>query len=157
MASCSLTSDLAGGNGCTTCRLTRILSKGCSDKVRPCVLISTERRLKFNSPFIAIGRQQINCSPIEFSTLNPPSGMTCEEYMNPYIASAGGYLTNPTASTACQFCSVRTTDEFMKNAFNIFYDHHWRNLGIFIAFIFFNVRLKPSFSDFLSLCDCLVF
>jgi hypothetical protein len=42
MASCSLTSDLAGGNGCTTCRLTHILSKGCSDKVRPCVLISTE-------------------------------------------------------------------------------------------------------------------
>jgi len=90
--------------------------------------------------FTAIGHQQVNCSSVEFSTINPPSGMTCEEYMNPYIASAGGYLTNPTASAACQFCSIRTTDEYMKYAFNIYYDHHWRNLGIFIVFIFFNVR-----------------
>ena len=143
MVSSNLTSGLAGGNGCTTYHLIRISLRGCLDKVCPSFLISIELKLKFGSPFIAIGRLPINCSPIEFSTLNPPSGMTCEEYMNPYIASAGGYLTNPTASTACQFCSVRTTDEFMKNTFNIYYDHHWRNLGIFIAFIFFNVRLKP--------------
>ncbi|KIM37032.1 hypothetical protein M413DRAFT_448754 [Hebeloma cylindrosporum] len=89
----------------------------------------------------AIGGYQVNCSPIEFSTINPPSGMTCEQYMNPYIASMGGYLTNPTASAACQFCSVRTTDEFLKNAFNIYYSHRWRNFGIFVAFICFNVFL----------------
>jgi len=104
------------------------------------LVYSNECKLKNSA--LAIGRLEVNCSPVEFSTLNPPSGMTCEQYMNPYISSVGGYLTNPTATTACQFCSVRTTDEFLKNAFNIYYDHHWRNLGIFIAFIIFNVRLK---------------
>jgi len=92
----------------------------------------------------AIGHKEINCSPIEFSTINPPSGMTCAEYMNPYIASNGGYLTNPTASAACHFCSARTTDELLGSAYNIYYDHHWRDLGIFVAYIFFNVFLVLS-------------
>ncbi|KAF8957821.1 pleiotropic drug resistance ABC transporter [Flammula alnicola] len=86
----------------------------------------------------AVGRQQINCSAVEFVTINPPSGMTCEQYMAPYMSFAGGYLTNPAASTACEFCSVRTTDQFLEHAFNIFYHHHWRNIGILVAFIFFN-------------------
>ncbi|KAF8960414.1 pleiotropic drug resistance ABC transporter [Flammula alnicola] len=89
----------------------------------------------------ALGRQQVNCSAVEFVTVNPPSGMTCEQYMTPYMSFAGGYLENPAASTACQFCSIRTTDQFLEHAFNIFYDHHWRNFGLVVVFIFFNVFL----------------
>ena len=59
--------------------------------------------------------------------------------MKEYIAFSGGYLTNPTATAACQFCSVRTTDQFLGAAFNIFYEHHWRDMGIVAAFIVFNV------------------
>ena len=36
-----------------------------------------------------------NCSDIEYVTINPPAGMACSQYMDPYIASSGGYLTNP--------------------------------------------------------------
>ena len=88
----------------------------------------------------AIGKQEVNCAAVEFVTITPPSGMTCAGYMDSYISAAGGYLSNPDATSACQFCSVRTTDQFLGLTFNIFYDHHWRNFGIMVAFVFFNVR-----------------
>lgn len=88
----------------------------------------------------AIGKQEVNCAAVEFVTIVPPSGQSCAEYMNPYMSVAGGYLTNPDATSACQFCSVRTTDQFLGLTFNIFYEHHWRNFGIMVAFIIFNVR-----------------
>lgn len=86
----------------------------------------------------AIGGQQVSCSPVEFVSITPPSGMTCGEYMNPFISVAGGYLTNADATSACQFCSIRTTDQFLNAAFNIFYNHHWRNFGFMMAFFVFN-------------------
>ena len=87
-----------------------------------------------------MGQQQINCSPVEFVTITPPSGQTCSQYMDRYISSSGGYLTNPDATSSCQFCGVRTTDELLGANFNIFYRHHWRNFGFMIAYIIFNVR-----------------
>ncbi|PPQ81326.1 hypothetical protein CVT25_015082 [Psilocybe cyanescens] len=89
----------------------------------------------------AIGHQDINCSPIEFVRVDPPSGQTCGAFMAPYISAAGGYLANPDATSACEFCSMRTTDQFLGTAFNIFYKNHWRDFGIFIAFSLFNISL----------------
>jgi len=87
----------------------------------------------------AVGKQDITCTPVELVTLTPPSGQTCGNYMEQYIANAGGYLTNPDASSACHFCSYRTTDQFLGTSFNIEYAHHWRNFGIIMAFVLFNV------------------
>ena len=56
----------------------------------------------------AIGKQEVNCAAVEFVTITPPSGMTCAGYMDSYISAAGGYLSNPDATSACQFCSVRS-------------------------------------------------
>ncbi|KAF8156049.1 pleiotropic drug resistance ABC transporter [Crassisporium funariophilum] len=89
----------------------------------------------------AIGRQEVNCAAVELATINPPAGMTCDQYMGPYMSFAGGYLTNPSASSACQFCSVRSTDEFLAGAFNIFYKNHWRDFGLMMAFVAFNIFL----------------
>jgi ATP-binding cassette subfamily G (WHITE) protein 2 (SNQ2) len=60
--------------------------------------------------------------------------------MDPYMARAGGYLTNPDSTAACQFCSLRTTDDLLDLSFNIKYSNRWRDVGIFVAFIVFNVR-----------------
>lgn len=87
----------------------------------------------------AVGRQEINCAQTELVMVQPPSGQTCSQYLQAYIDQAGGYLTNPDASSGCEFCSSRTTDEFLQSSFNIFYEHHWRNLGIVAAFCVFNV------------------
>ena len=91
---------------------------------------------------LAIGHQLINCADKELVTLQPPSGQTCGEFMAGFISNRGGYLTNPDASTACRFCSSRTTDQWMEPTFNIFYGHHWRDFGFFCAYITFNVSFE---------------
>ena len=94
----------------------------------------------------AIGRTEIQCAAVELVTITPPAAQTCADYMAPYIASAGGYLTGTSdaAGAACQYCSFATTDAFLGLTFNIFYDNHWRDLGIFAAFIVFNVSASWS-------------
>ncbi|KII90642.1 hypothetical protein PLICRDRAFT_136999 [Plicaturopsis crispa FD-325 SS-3] len=87
----------------------------------------------------ALGKEEINCSNIELVTLDPPSGQTCIQYLQSYITTTGGYLVNGDATSACQYCSARTTDEFLGPSFNIRYSTHWRDLGIFCAFILFNL------------------
>ncbi|KAF9526334.1 pleiotropic drug resistance ABC transporter [Crepidotus variabilis] len=86
-----------------------------------------------------VGRHPTTCSPVEFVNVNPPSGMTCGQYMSSYISMAGGYLSDPKAMSDCRFCSTINTDQFLGPSFNIFYDHRWRNVGIFIAFSVLNI------------------
>ncbi|KAJ7170941.1 pleiotropic drug resistance ABC transporter [Mycena crocata] len=87
----------------------------------------------------ALGKHPITCSAVELVTMDPPSGQTCVEYMGPYISSAGGYLINENATSACQFCSTATTDQFLEASFNIFYSNHWRDAGLMFAYIGFNI------------------
>jgi len=96
-------------------------------------------------PPIALGHQAIQCSDVELVQLNPPSGMSCGQYLNPFISSAGGYLINPDVNTACSFCSMSTADQFLASGFNIFYDHAWRNFGLMFVYIVFNVSLISVF------------
>ena len=96
--------------------------------------------------YLGLGGQQITCSDVELAAVNPPAGLTCSQYMDPYMSRAGGYLTNPDSTTACQFCSFKTTDEFLDLSFNIKYSNRWRDVGIFLAFIASNVRHTPMFS-----------
>ncbi|KAG6908741.1 hypothetical protein DXG01_003445 [Tephrocybe rancida] len=86
----------------------------------------------------ALGQKPIVCSAIELVTLDPPSGQTCQGFLQTYMNNSGGYVTNPTATSGCEFCAFATTDQFLESSFNIFYSHHWRNFGIFIAYIIFN-------------------
>jgi len=93
----------------------------------------------------AIEHQEINCAPVEFVIINPPSGQSCSQYMDPYISFAGGYLMNPNATSSCQFCAFRTTDQFLTSAFNIQYSHHWRNAGILLSFTALNIVALYAF------------
>lgn len=98
--------------------------------------------------FLAIGKQDISCAPLELATVMPPAGQTCSQFLQPFINTAGGYLTNPEATSDCSYCAFRTSDQLLASTFNIFYSHRWRDAGFFVAFIFFNVRLaSPSVHD----------
>ncbi|KAG1894027.1 uncharacterized protein F5891DRAFT_985375 [Suillus fuscotomentosus] len=88
---------------------------------------------------LAVGSQTIICSSTELVSVNLPMGMTCSEYMDPFLKFAGGYLTNPGAVEGCQYCPYKTTDEYMYLRFNIKYSDHWRNLGIVFGFAVFNI------------------
>ena len=87
-----------------------------------------------------IGNMDLQCAPAEVQTIIPLSGQTCASFMDPYISMAGGYLLNPDASSSCQFCPQNTTNTYLASL-NMSYDNRWRDVGIMIAFAFFNVLL----------------
>lgn len=87
---------------------------------------------------VATARTNVVCSSIELLHVEPPSGSTCEAYMTQFISSYGGYLQDPSATSGCQFCSVRSTDVFLQS-FGINYADRWRNYGLIWVFIVFNV------------------
>ena len=64
--------------------------------------------------------------------------------MNTYITDNGGYLSNPDATSGCDFCTYRTSDQFLENSFNIFYSHRWRDIGLLMVYISFNVSINSS-------------
>lgn len=56
----------------------------------------------------------IVCTARELYTVTPPAGQTCEAYFAPFIAEAGGYIDNPSATDACGYCNYRVGDEFVR-------------------------------------------
>lgn len=86
-----------------------------------------------------LANTDITCSDIELVSLQPPpGGQTCGDYMSEYIATAGGYLTNPNATADCRFCSASSTNDYLAQLSSS-YSTRWRNFGIMWAFILFNV------------------
>lgn len=96
-----------------------------------------------------IGHSEITCAAKELATIEPPSGQTCGEYMGAFIEASGGYLTNENDTSSCHYCAYRTTDAFLEQSFNIYYSHHWRDFGIFCAYILFNVSYVSR-----RVCEC---
>jgi ATP-binding cassette subfamily G (WHITE) protein 2 (SNQ2) len=62
--------------------------------------------------------------------------------MQGFMSFAGGYLANPEDSASCQFCSVRSSDQFLAAGFNIFYHNRWRDFGFMMVFTGFNVGYR---------------
>jgi ATP-binding cassette subfamily G (WHITE) protein 2 (PDR) len=58
--------------------------------------------------------------------------------MAPYIEQLGGYLTNLTATTECEFCVIADTSTFLSSA-GVDYGDRWRNFGILWGYVIFNV------------------
>ena len=136
-AYCSHTSILAGGSGCIAYHLILTSSKDCWVKVHRSRLVVSRFILTALS---ALGHSEITCSPIEYVTVRPPLAQTCQQYLSKFISTTGGYVTNPSATDNCQFCSYRTADEFLESNSNIFWSHRWRNLGFMWIYVGFNVR-----------------
>lgn len=55
----------------------------------------------------------INCAPNELAVFNPPTSLTCGQYMGPYLKLAPGKLLNPTAQDTCQYCPLTAADQFL--------------------------------------------
>lgn len=55
----------------------------------------------------------IICSREELSVFNPPSGMTCGDYLGPYLQQAPGRLYNPAATQGCEYCQFRSADQYL--------------------------------------------
>ncbi|KIK55699.1 hypothetical protein GYMLUDRAFT_248509 [Collybiopsis luxurians FD-317 M1] len=84
------------------------------------------------------------CSSVEVSLFDPPTGQTCGEYLQAYISFAGGLISNPNATSQCEFCSITNTNAFLAGV-DSFYSNRWRNFGLMWAYILFNVFAALGF------------
>ncbi len=82
--------------------------------------------------------RQINCSETELSIFNPPPGYTCARYLMPLEGKAPGQLLNPMATEQCMYCPVTNADQLLA-ASRIYWSDRWRNWGIFMAYIVFDI------------------
>ena len=85
---------------------------------------------------VAIHDQPVRCKDKEFARFTPPNGQSCQDYLQPYIRQAGGYVQTG-ANGICEFCQYENGDEFGMG-FSVYYKNIWRDFGIFCGFILFN-------------------
>ncbi|KAL8641845.1 MAG: hypothetical protein Q9228_001392 [Teloschistes exilis] len=85
-----------------------------------------------------IANTNVTCSDTEYVHFNPTANKTCLEYLQPYINRTGGYVHNPMATSQCEFCTVRKTNNYLSQL-STNYGDRWRNFGIMWAFVIFNI------------------
>ncbi|PWY78679.1 ABC drug exporter AtrF [Aspergillus eucalypticola CBS 122712] len=80
----------------------------------------------------------IECASSETTHFNPPPGQTCSQYADDWVSSAGvGYLSNPNATSDCQYCPYANGSQYM-HTLNVHDGDKWRCFGIFLAYVIIN-------------------
>ena len=87
---------------------------------------------------IALHNKPVVCKKKELSYFQPPKGMTCGKYMEPFLSHATGYIANPDATADCAYCVYSVGDDYLHHI-SASYSYLWRNFGIFFAYILFNI------------------
>lgn len=87
---------------------------------------------------VAIANTNVVCADVEFLNFFPPDGQSCQEYIAPYQAAAGGYLRDPNATGECSYCTIDDTNVFLSSV-GVTYANRWRDYGILWAFIVVNI------------------
>ena len=80
----------------------------------------------------------VECAANELARFDPPTGTTCGAYLETFLSSAPGQLLNPEATTACEYCSLSSSDQFLASV-AISWTHRWRDYGIGYSYIVFNI------------------
>lgn len=80
----------------------------------------------------------IQCSSVEMVHVILPSGMTCGEYLDPWITVAGGYLQNSTARLDCEYCPISEANTLLSNI-GISVPNRWHNLAYLTVYVCFNI------------------
>ncbi|KAF4338536.1 ATPase [Fusarium beomiforme] len=86
----------------------------------------------------------VECSSEETAKFDAPPGQTCQEYAGAFADSTGGYLLNPDATSACEFCPISSGNDYLASL-NIDASDKWRDFGIFLAFCVSNWMLVYFF------------
>ncbi|CAO3635400.1 unnamed protein product [Cunninghamella echinulata] len=87
----------------------------------------------------------IECTNEDLIRFTPPPGQTCYEYTRIFFEkyNATGYISNPNATQPeqCGYCTFATGEEFFETTYQWTPGSKWRNFGILIAFLLFNIFL----------------
>ncbi|RMD41279.1 hypothetical protein DV735_g3852, partial [Chaetothyriales sp. CBS 134920] len=93
--------------------------------------------------------RSVVCKSAELNSFPAPAGQNCGQYMSDFFAAGGpGYLVN-NVTDVCQYCAYKIGDQFY-TPFGLNFDHRWRDLGIFAAFIGSNLILLFIGSRYLN-------
>lgn len=87
---------------------------------------------------VGLANTEVVCSDHEVLQFLPAGNLTCAQYMAPYMKVAGGYLIDGNSTELCKFCAVKSTNVFLTTV-SANYNQRWRNIGIFIGFIVFDI------------------
>lgn len=85
----------------------------------------------------SLANTSVHCASNEYLYFSAPDGLTCDEYMDPYIKNAGGRLIEGSGSD-CQFCAMDKTNDFL-DTLNISFGNRWRDFGFLWAYSIFNI------------------
>lgn len=88
----------------------------------------------------SVGNTAVECANNEYLALNPPSNMTCKEFLGTQMSYAGGYLKAGTENsmTECSYCPIGRTNDYLAGI-GINYADRWRNFGLLFVYIAFNI------------------
>lgn len=93
--------------------------------------------------------RKVVCTQQEYNLFPAPPGQPCGQYMSDFFGAGGpGYLAR-NATEACSYCAYRVGDQFF-TPLGISYEHRYRDLGIFAAFIASNLILLFVGSRYLN-------
>lgn len=84
-----------------------------------------------------VANTDVVCAANELLHFQPAPSQSCDAYMSTYMATLGGRLQNPSATSDCSFCVLDSTNQFL-SMISSSYDLRWRNFGILWVFIVFN-------------------
>ncbi|CCE65639.1 hypothetical protein TPHA_0M00640 [Tetrapisispora phaffii CBS 4417] len=87
---------------------------------------------------IMLHEKPVICSKKELSYFNPPSGQTCGQYLERFLETNTGYVSNPNDTANCGYCIYSVGDEYL-TYIGSSYSYLWRNFGFYWAYIGFNI------------------
>ncbi len=92
-----------------------------------------------------LANQEVRCADGEAAHFRPPSGKSCADFANDFIAKAGrGYLIDPNATDMCAYCPYSDGTQYLASL-HIEPSQKWRDFGIFLAFCISNWALVYFF------------
>ena len=87
---------------------------------------------------VGLANAPVRCAENELLSFQPSNGTTCASYMQQYMNTRGGYLTNPSVTADCSFCTYDNMNVFL-TAVDVDWDNRWRNFGILWSYVVFNI------------------
>lgn len=87
-----------------------------------------------------LANTRIECSHVQLLQIEVPgtsSETTCEDYLAPFMRSAGGRLMNSDALSQCLYCPVDQTNNLLEQL-GMETSHVWYNAGYLVIYVIFN-------------------
>ena len=71
-----------------------------------------------------LGNRELRCDASQLYTVQPLAGQRCDAYLADYVSSVGGYVSNPSATSNCGFCTYSNGNEYLQTA-GLSYGDRW--------------------------------